>query len=278
MSKLGCGSAAVSCFSCAASSSSAKTALVSPFASIASAKKKRRVLCLHGFRTSGEVLKWQLSFLLKRLHEKSGTHWEFSYLDAPLPASGTTDAMIMEIFGTGPYYEWWNAEKKGEEMVYRGSTATITYVKAYLDKHGPFDALLGFSQGAAVVSVLSALNASQGWHRTHPRRQWTFDVLMCGVPAAASEFKSLFVEPLCTPSLHVLDRMDPVKSRSEELYEVYAGGRRHRVEKNEGHFPPRRRDVNDEIVRLFSVMSGEIKTTSDASQKMDDGTRGGEFG
>ncbi|XWS25339.1 hypothetical protein CRYUN_Cryun27aG0060700 [Craigia yunnanensis] len=67
--------------------------------------RKPRFLCLHGFRTSGAILKKQIE-----------TKWPQSvlekidlvYLDAPFPAQGKSD--VEGIFDP-PYYEWFQFNK-----------------------------------------------------------------------------------------------------------------------------------------------------------------------
>lgn len=41
---------------------------------------------------------------------------------------------------------------------------TVRFLHAYLAAHGPFDAVIGFSQGAALTSALAALLAKPDLH------------------------------------------------------------------------------------------------------------------
>lgn len=66
--------------------------------------KNPRILCLHGFRTSGRILqagigKWP-DTILRDL--------DLDFLDAPFPATGKSD---VERFFDPPYYEWYQANK-----------------------------------------------------------------------------------------------------------------------------------------------------------------------
>ncbi|CAH0366276.1 unnamed protein product [Pelagomonas calceolata] len=125
-------------------------------------QKRLRVLCLHSFRTNAKILETQLMLRgwLKRLRDSV----EFVYLDAPYACSTDEalrqDAAVREYFPTetyGPYREWWNASANGE---YARLEATLKHVDDFIVNNGPFDGLLGFSQGAALACSLANLAAT----------------------------------------------------------------------------------------------------------------------
>ena len=81
-----------------------------------------------------------------------------------------------------------------------------------LQHEGPFDGVLGFSQGAAVAAALCAqqqqpaavsMQARRRWHR--PRPSLRFAILCSGYPSAAPEHRAMHAEvgPLQLPTLHV---------------------------------------------------------------------------
>jgi hypothetical protein len=45
-------------------------------------------------------------------------------------------------------------------LVYDGMDDSITYVERYMREHGPFDGLLGFSQGSTLSSHIALLQSS----------------------------------------------------------------------------------------------------------------------
>lgn len=61
--------------------------------------KKPRILCLHGFRTSAEILKKQIGKWPETLLQ----NLDLVFLDAPFPAQGKSG--VDAIFDP-PYYEW----------------------------------------------------------------------------------------------------------------------------------------------------------------------------
>ena len=61
--------------------------------------RKPRFLCLHGFRTSAEIMKIQLHKWPKAVIDRL----DLVFLDAPFPCQGKSD--VDGIFDP-PYYEW----------------------------------------------------------------------------------------------------------------------------------------------------------------------------
>ncbi|KAG5534278.1 hypothetical protein RHGRI_022412 [Rhododendron griersonianum] len=100
-------------------------------------QRKPRVLCLHGFRTSAEILRKQI----QRGSEPVLRKLDLVFIDAPFPARGRSD--IEGLFDP-PYYEWFQSSKGFTE--YYNFDECLAYLEDYMMKHGPFDGLLGFSQ------------------------------------------------------------------------------------------------------------------------------------
>jgi len=67
-------------------------------------QKKPKILCLHGFRTSGEILKK----LVLRWPENVIQKLDLVFLDGPFPAQGKSD--VEGIFDP-PYYEWFQSNE-----------------------------------------------------------------------------------------------------------------------------------------------------------------------
>lgn len=67
-------------------------------------QRKLRILCLHGFRTSGEILKKLISRWPESVLEKL----DLMFLDAPFPAQGKSD---VEGIYDPPFFEWFQADK-----------------------------------------------------------------------------------------------------------------------------------------------------------------------
>ncbi|KAL2023971.1 hypothetical protein VTK56DRAFT_206 [Thermocarpiscus australiensis] len=107
-----------------------------------------RVLCLHGQGTSAYIFKSQTAALRSKLSSK----FTFDFVDAPFhcaPAPG-----IKVLFDTG-HYTWW---PKPTINAIRGAHK---WVADYMDEHGPYDAVMGFSQGCSLVSSFLLYHARE---------------------------------------------------------------------------------------------------------------------
>ncbi|KAK4140661.1 serine hydrolase FSH [Dichotomopilus funicola] len=99
-----------------------------------------KVLGLHGKGTSAQIFKSQTAAFRHRLPEQ----FNFTFIDAPHicdPAPAT------DILFTSNHYGWYHMPATPE--VLRSAHAILD---AYLAEHGPFDIVMGFSQGCAVIS------------------------------------------------------------------------------------------------------------------------------
>ncbi|RUS13663.1 serine hydrolase FSH [Endogone sp. FLAS-F59071] len=82
---------------------------------------------------------------------------------------------------------------------------------------GPFDGVLGFSQGATMASLLTALlerphlQSSVGGHEIN-HRPFRFSMMFSGFKAIPTTFHPLYNPPIDTPSLHVIGIMDTIIS------------------------------------------------------------------
>lgn len=141
---------------------------------------RQKVLLLHGWRTSGDIL-WKQTAAF-RYH----TGIEVVKVNAPWPAKGPPDSGIAEFYPNEPYYQWWDYVNEGEEeKSYDGQTESISKMEAFLDEHGPFAGILGFSQGATVATMLVELQIKK-------RKNWfNFVILICGVPPLPQYFQSV---------------------------------------------------------------------------------------
>ena len=118
-----------------------------------------RVLCLHSFRTSARLMRQQMA-ALSNWAAALEPNASLSYLDAPYECTEADEAKIPErlrrVF-PGPYHEWWNARDEQGRIVYDHLDASIEAVRAHAAREGPFDGVLGFSQGGSLAHMLCAL-------------------------------------------------------------------------------------------------------------------------
>lgn len=145
------------------------------------------MLCLHGYQGSAAALRGQLQPLAVGLADTV----EFVAADAPSRAAGD--------FG------WWHGDSVGGTP-YRGWQRTRSWLLDTLDWQGPFDGVLGFSQGAALTALVPGLCAAE--NVTAPR----FVIMAAGFRSEAPEHRALFAERAAyrIPSLHIIGATDTV--------------------------------------------------------------------
>lgn len=169
--------------------------------------RKPRFLCLHGFRTSGHILKTQINKWPESVRQKL----DLVFVDAPFPSQGKSD--VEGIFDP-PYYEWFQFNKVFTE--YTNLDECLEYIQECMIKHGPIDGLLGFSQGAILSAALPGLQA-QGMALTKvPKIK--FLIIVGGAKAKNEALAAkAYASPIECPSLHFLGKEDFLKPYGEEL-------------------------------------------------------------
>lgn len=105
---------------------------------------------------------------------------EYSFVTAPHPAEGPPDEGISIYYAKYPYYEWYLKSKSTAEF-YAGLDESIELVLSTLISDGPFDGIMGFSQGAAMVTRLAYLQQC-GDKRFEGLQLFKFAILIGGVP------------------------------------------------------------------------------------------------
>ncbi|XAR73459.1 Dihydrofolate reductase [Bertholletia excelsa] len=179
-------------------------------------RKKPRFLCLHGFRTSAEILGKQLS----RWPEAVLGKLDLVFLDGPYYSRGKSD---VEGFFDPPYYEWFQFSQDFQE--YYNFEECLAYIEDYMVKHGPFDGLLGFSQGAILSAALPGMQLKGMALTRVPKIKFViilsggkFGGIKFGAPKLAI---NAFSSPLKCPSLHVIGEADFLKEAGTELVEAF---------------------------------------------------------
>ncbi|KAH9626485.1 hypothetical protein KSS87_020187 [Heliosperma pusillum] len=171
--------------------------------------RKPRLLCLHGFRTSGEVMKKQIH----KWPESVLSRLDLVYLDGPSPAQGKSN--VEGIFDP-PYYEWFQTNQ--DQTVYYNFEKCLDYIEDFMVKNGPFDGLLGFSQGAYLSAALPGLQAQGVALKKVPKIKYL--IIVSGAKMKDMTWaENAYATPIQCPSLHVLGKEDFLKTFGEELLE-----------------------------------------------------------
>ncbi|KAL3688122.1 hypothetical protein R1sor_014431 [Riccia sorocarpa] len=169
--------------------------------------KKLRVLALHGFRTSGAILQKQLSRWSPSVHELV----ELTFLDGLFPATGESD--VKAIF-EGPYFEW--MQHNGDWSEYYNYEQSLAYIVDYMEKKGPFDGILGFSQGAILGGCLLACQIKKrvvGGKSPADLPPIRFYISLSGTYLNDKGIKDVYSgDPMDVPTLHFIGANDDMPS------------------------------------------------------------------
>ncbi|XP_016066619.1 PREDICTED: ovarian cancer-associated gene 2 protein [Miniopterus natalensis] len=183
------------------------------------ARQPLRVLCLAGFRQSERGFREKTGALRKALRGRA----ELVCLSGPHPVVDSAGAGPES--GSCPPEEqprgWWFSEPEAdvfsaleEPTVCRGLEEALATVAQALNKQGPFDGLLGFSQGAALAALVCALGQADDPRFPLPR----FIILVSGFcPRGLGLQESILQGPLSMPSLHVFGDTDRVIPSQESM-------------------------------------------------------------
>ncbi|KAJ6797533.1 uncharacterized protein M6B38_123400 [Iris pallida] len=206
-------------------------------------EKKMKVLCLHGFRTSGSFLRKQINKWDPSIFQ----HFEMVFPDGLFPAGGKSD--IEGIFPP-PYFEWFQFDKDFTE--YTNLEECISFLCDYMKENGPFDGLLGFSQGATLSALLIGYQAQGKVLKDHPPIKFFVSI-------SGSKFRDpsicdvAYRDPIKVRSLHLIGAKDWLKLPSEELASAFESPLilRH----PQGHTVPR---LDETAVKQFSEFTDAI--------------------
>jgi hypothetical protein len=182
-----------------------------------------RLLCLHGLGTNSDVFKAQLGQMAQNGKSAQANFSEpiiralvsveFIFVDALIECPG--DVEIAKFY-RGPFFRHWDGSRKSVHECYED-------ILDIVDEDGPFDGVVGFSQGAAAAAT--ALLYSQSLDNTAPPL-FKFAIFFCAtsalnaadssheVPAA----KNVLLPPI--PTVHVVGQEDNVREQSMALHEL----------------------------------------------------------
>lgn len=210
-----------------------------------------RVLCFHGFRTSGLILKDQMRTLGKSLDPS----WDLVFVDAPTPMAKDAkmdDAVLLAFprqveLGV---YEWYNSNTVSGKVEYTHLPESIAHVKQLLLRSEPFDVLLGFSQGGTFAWMVSGMIESGEIALPAHKRPKLVVMLNSNGPRTDAYLTSP-VTTTSTATLQAFGARD--KLISPDSWQRWAEGFLPRVETEETHAVPRTAKSCEAVVQAISA-------------------------
>ncbi|CAF9921776.1 MAG: hypothetical protein ALECFALPRED_001871 [Alectoria fallacina] len=259
-----------------------------------------KVLMLHGFTQSPTLFHAKTRALSKAL-SKPFPNLHLSYVPAPhrlavadIPGYNP-EALDMPISEAPEAYGWWRRKdhimKDGQgkeaetEVVYEGIEKGLQSVADCIREEGPFDGVVGFSQGAAAAAMVASLlegrtrkdafgkaeakggmpypSSFRGEVDGFVQAPLKFAVCYSGFRAPGRFYKAFYEPQIRTEVLNVLGQVDVVvdEVRGMQLVSVCEGGEGRVVVHPGGHFVPSQKPWLDAVVGFIKQrMEGEGKT------------------
>jgi len=215
-------------------STSTVTAATDNVCQVLEVKRKMRVLCLHGFAADAGIM--------SQLLELQGWSSRLSGIDFVIPdALHRTDALpdfepYRPLTESGVYdkdhYKWWAAfaiskqiSKHAKQFTSQGKESgtssgqwpeqwnqTVQYLKEVIDRYGPFDGIMGVSEGAIVAQWIAMMHSTKQIDFGANAR-FKFAISVVGPPPDLD-----FQSPM--RSLHLLGRDDAIFDKDELLPQI----------------------------------------------------------
>ncbi|GAA6032756.1 hypothetical protein JCM8097_000776 [Rhodosporidiobolus ruineniae] len=204
-----------------------------------------RILCLPGYTQSALIFSGRVGALRRALKDTA----DLVFVDPPhvveVPTDSNSAAEMKDKFDSDVSADtpraWWFGKTDPSDGHYRKFDKfdeTLHYLRNILETQGPFDGVLGFSQGAACGAILTALlenpsldpvfaasaqDASVAW----PHPPLKFAILSAGFFPLDPKTSAYFDKKPKTPTLHILGRGDTIvgEERSVPLTQAFEDAR-----------------------------------------------------
>ncbi|XP_063235121.1 esterase OVCA2 isoform X2 [Bacillus rossius redtenbacheri] len=180
--------------------------------------KTCRILCLHGYRQSGDMFRSKLGSLRKVLKR----HVEFVFVTAPhrIPLADVLSSTDGENAERVDQFGWWFSEADGtfrskqHSDVSLGLEDSLRLVEEACRQHAPIHGVLAFSQGASLAGMLCLLQEQKCLNF-----KFDFAILVAGFVSQCSLHEKYYSGQVSIPTLHVIGETDSVipKEMSEAL-------------------------------------------------------------
>ena len=210
---------------------------------------KLRVLCIHGYRQNANSFRERTGALRKLMKKQI----DFVFLSAPhvIPEPENL-ARPDEERERG----WWFSKTDSSYYALErtdcclGFDVSLDVVRTAFEEQGPFDGVLGFSQGAAFLPLLGVIKQRE----PEGPIQFKFAILVAAFKSLVSPHEEFYgaSSPLDIPSFHVIGASDAVipSQHSEELASTCTGSTLYRHEG--GHYIPASGQLKTALVEFLT--------------------------
>ena len=209
--------------------------------------KPVKILMLHGYTQNGPLFRAKTRVLEKRL-QKAFPSVSLTFPTAPVelkpsdvPGFEGNSTDSTEAFG------WWKRRDDSDPPEYVGIENALDEVAKILKAEGPFDGVIGFSQGACFAAVVASLLEGESRQKAFQEAQskskhaieyprsfqeldhppLKFGIIYSGFIAPGERYTAIYDPHIRTPLCHFIGSLDSVveEARTQKLVDA-AGGQK----------------------------------------------------
>ncbi|EPX74721.1 serine hydrolase [Schizosaccharomyces octosporus yFS286] len=191
---------------------------------VSESSSKLKVLCLHGYGETGNLF----SVKMRALREHMVNDIELYFPTGPIKLSNdkgqvdysdedSEDSLHVASTTCG----WWRIDEYGDSKTLEPKIS-YEHLASYIRKHGPFDGIIGFSQGSNLAVNLAMFVTLPKYQEYFGQKDFRFGIFFSGYYRALSINGEIHEIKLKIPTLHFLGKYDNVLSTesSSTLIEV----------------------------------------------------------
>ncbi|KAI8098236.1 serine hydrolase FSH [Gilbertella persicaria] len=196
--------------------------MLEPPSLLVMASNKLRILCLHGYTQNGIMFRKKTAAARKSLEGIA----DLIYITAPHhispPTFGISERQQQEeeeeISEEHKPYGWWYSPKykPTKDNFFIGFKESVEYIKQVLIKEGPFDGILGFSQGGCFAALLTHMLQDRNYFPdlippSFNHAPFQFSIIVAGFKPTMQEATNIMLtkqNKVKTPSLHYIGELD----------------------------------------------------------------------
>ena len=277
--------------------------------SLASAPPPLRILLLHGYTQSGPLFSAKTRALHKALQKSFAPRSvQFSHTTGPnrlkpadIPGFSPSEQIdgVLGLAGGKEdeieAYGWWQRKDTGEGIIYKGIEEGLAAIAHCIREEGPFEGVIGFSQGAAAASMVASLLEGEqrvrgfeeaekhgGMEYPNPFREadgfaqapMKFAIVYSGFRAPGERYDGFYTPKIKTRTLHFIGQVDTVVEEERSRVLVGCCEQERAVVHPGGHFLPSQRPWLDACVgfvreALEGTAKGDIVADEQGVEDMD---------
>ncbi|CAK7225212.1 hypothetical protein SCUCBS95973_005785 [Sporothrix curviconia] len=237
-----------------------------------------KFLCLPGAYGSADKFQVQLAPIVKELTE-DGTAM-FHFIEGPCVA--VPPASFEDYFGNPPYFRFIEPDeagktqeddvlsrirdfpdcetpedtmrelmKEGVATTHRSTDAALKYLLKIMKERGPFEGIIGYSEGATVAATL-LLHEQRRFQKEGIAPMFKYAIFFAGWPPVDPTTHAMILsdetdEVIEIPTCHIIGSLDPYLHGSMALYNVCDADTAYLFDHAKGHTLPRDKETVKEL-------------------------------